>query len=236
MMLDRTSAPPPWVPHTYIRYYADFGPEQAVGAIKARVQENGGAIAPLTALKRAEMSNLETQYLKEKEHLRSPFGRDVVERAARELFTKIREVCTEINASGNTSIQFALDTERAFGLDRNPHLCHLRSRVSLVVALDLHSDTDLVVREFNKKQPMLGENLAYLNGTPKPVGQHKFLPDMNHAREVGWCGGGEPSKFLSTAELADRIVGLFIDLNARADRGEFQSSGAPPSQRRAKRR
>jgi hypothetical protein len=42
MMLDKTSTPPPWLPHTHVRFnYTDFGLEQAVGAIKARVQERG---------------------------------------------------------------------------------------------------------------------------------------------------------------------------------------------------
>lgn len=46
--------PPPWLPHTHVIFnYADYGPEQAVGAIKARVQERGGTIEPLSALKRA---------------------------------------------------------------------------------------------------------------------------------------------------------------------------------------
>jgi hypothetical protein len=158
-----------------------------------------------------------------------------VERAARELFTKIREVYAEINASGNASIQFALDTERAFGRDRDPHGCHLRDRVSLVATLDLHSEAHLVVREFDRKKPMIGEYSAYPNG-PNVVGESRFLPDMNRAREVGWCEEGEPSKFLSSAELAEAIAGRFIDLNARAERGEFQHPVDPQSQRRAKRR
>jgi hypothetical protein len=237
IMLDKTNPPPRWLPAHRVRFnYADFGLEGAIGAIRARVLEAGGVITALTALKLAELSKLETQYLRERDHLRSPFGHDDVERAAGELFTKVTEVCTEINANGSASIQFALDTERAFGRDRDPHGCHLRDRVSLIATLDLHSEADLIVREFDKKQPMIGENLAYLNGRPNLVGDSRFLPDINRAREVGWCEYGEPSKFLASAELADVIVRLFIDINARAERGEFQRPIAPQSQLRAKRR
>lgn len=209
MMLDKTSVPPKWLPTTHIRFhYADFGLEQALGAIKARVQEAGGTMAPLTAPKRAELSRQETQYLREKEQLRSPFFRDIVGAVTLELFTKIKEFCAEIDGSGTASIQVASD----------PHQCHLRNRVSLVVTLHAYSESELVVREFDKRLAMRGENLVYLNGQPQVLRETTFLPDMNHAREYGWSEKGQPSKFLSSAALADTIVSLFIELLARAER------------------
>jgi len=209
IMLDKTSVAPRWLPTTHVRFnYADFGLEQAIGAIKARVQEAGGTIAPLTALKRAELSKQETQYLKEKEQLRSPYGRDIVGPVTLELFDKIKELCAEIDASGSASIQVASDT----------HQCHLRNRVSLAVTLESYSVSKLVVREFDKKLPMPGENPVYLNGRPRVFRESSFLPDMNRAREYGWSEEGQPSKFLSSAALADKIVSLFIDLAARAER------------------
>jgi hypothetical protein len=45
IVLDKTSTLPIWLPLTHVRFnYADFGLEQAVGAIKARVQESGGVL------------------------------------------------------------------------------------------------------------------------------------------------------------------------------------------------
>lgn len=45
------SARPEWLPHTHVQYNVyDFGVEQLIGAIKARVIENGGEIAPLDAI------------------------------------------------------------------------------------------------------------------------------------------------------------------------------------------
>jgi hypothetical protein len=224
IMLDNTSVPPNWLPTNYVRFnYADFGLEQAVGAIKARVQESGGTIAPLTALKRAELSRQETQYLKEREKLRSPFGRDIVDSVTLELFTAIKDLCAEIAASGDASIQVASET----------HQCHLRNRVSLVVTLD---ESTLVVREFDKKLQMGGETLAYLNGQPQVVRESRFLPDMNRAREYGWSEEGQPSRFLSSAALADTIVSLFIDLAARSERGEFKGTTIFPGLSRRRRR
>jgi len=128
IVLDKTSTLPIWLPLNHVRFnYSDFGLEQAVGAIKARVQESGGIVQPLTALKRAEMSKRETQHLKENEELRSSSGREVVERKTLELFSAIKGLCAEINASESVSIQIAADSRQ----------CHLRnSRVSLVVTLD----------------------------------------------------------------------------------------------------
>src|SRR5215469_4940287 len=55
MVLNQKDKIPVWLPTNHVRFnYADYGLEQAVGAIKARVQENGGQNRPLTALKRAE--------------------------------------------------------------------------------------------------------------------------------------------------------------------------------------
>src|SRR5260370_25802421 len=55
VVLERTIHLPIWLPQNLVRFnYADFGLEQAVGAIKARVQENAGQPMPLTAMSRAE--------------------------------------------------------------------------------------------------------------------------------------------------------------------------------------
>jgi hypothetical protein len=68
LMLDKTSPPPKWLPHTHVRFnYADFGLEQAIGAIKARVKECGGVTTPLTALKRAELAKKEKNTSKRRE-------------------------------------------------------------------------------------------------------------------------------------------------------------------------
>ena len=45
ILVDRKSTPPPWVPDKYLRFnLEDYGLEQAIGAIKLRVQDVGGSI------------------------------------------------------------------------------------------------------------------------------------------------------------------------------------------------
>jgi hypothetical protein len=214
VMLDN-AAPPPWVPEAHVRFnYSDFGLEQAVGAIKARVQDQGGTTAPRTALRRAELSKQETQFLEEKKQLQSASGLEVVQRETAKLFAAIESVCSQINAGGNASIE--ITSER--------HQCHLRGRlVSLVVSLQRsHSGCELTVREFDGRLAMLGERLYYPDGEPKVLRENRFLPELNRAREYGWADKREPLGFLPSDILADQIVGRLIDLITRSDRGELR--------------
>jgi len=213
MTLDKTSALPTWLPLTHVRFnYADYGPEQAVGVIKARVQETGGIIAVPTAARRAELSRIETEYVLERSRLQSPFGREMVNPAIQELFTKIREISTEINATRPAPIQFASDVLQ----------CHLRDRVSLTVRATQLAETKLVVRQYSKRIAMGPEILHYVpNEGPQLVNETTFLPEMTRAREIGWSEEGQPSKFLSSSALANLIVNQFTDLTARRERGEF---------------
>jgi len=227
VMLDKTSDPPLWVPDTRVRFnYAAFGLEQAIGAIKIRVQENGGTVEPLTALKRAELAQRETRYQKERERLRSHEGVEIVRQNTSELFRAIERLGAEINASGTATIQVVSDAQQ----------CHLRnSRVSLLVNLvEPHSQPTLVLSEFNKRLAMLGERLAYLNGGPVKLRESTFLPDMNHARECGWIERKQTATFLSTDALADTVLSSFVDLAAKADRVQLNTPA--PSVRRTRAR
>ena len=47
---------------------------------------------------------------------------------------------------------------------------------------------------------------------------------MNRARELGWSKEGRNNEFLSTDALANKLLIQFIDLAAKADRGELRAS------------
>ena len=167
MTLDKTSRAPDWLPHTHIRFnYVDFGLEQAAGAIKARVQESGGTIAPLTPQKRVELYQQEQQYLEDKRRLLSLAGREIVKKQQSELFTTIQRLCAEINAGGRISIEFRSD----------PAQCHLRASVSLLVSLaESDSKCELAVREYDGRWPI-----------PKPGGGPVFYPDGEPRLQRPW--------------------------------------------------
>ena len=126
------------------------------------MQEAGGTVAPLTALKRAELSKRETEYLQENERLRSFEGRDIVARETLCLFSAVKRICAEASAGGSISIQFAEDARQ----------CHLRNgRVSLCVALDYSASgrSNLAVRESDKRLAFRGEMSSYMNGQPRQL-------------------------------------------------------------------
>jgi hypothetical protein len=218
LRLDK-SALPQWVPETYVSFNYDvYGLDQAVGAIKARVQELGGLIQPESITKRAERYRLEREYQSEREGLKSPNGWSKVRSEALKLFAEIKTRCEYLRDHDNIPNEFAID-ERQFHLRNN--------RVSLMVTMHIPElappnwTTELMVREFDKRLEFQGEPLLYDGGGPREVSTRSFHPELSRAHEQGWTPAGEPS-FLSSQELAETIVIQFIDLIEKADQGSFQ--------------
>src|SRR5690349_15489334 len=70
VQLDDESAIPQWLPHTHIRFkLKDYGVDEAVGAVKLRVQEQGGIIEQPDALARAKRVQHEAEFLAERTRL-----------------------------------------------------------------------------------------------------------------------------------------------------------------------
>jgi hypothetical protein len=228
MMLDN-STPPRWLPHTHVRFnYANFGLQEAVGAIKARVLDFGGTITPLTPLNRIEHYEKERQYRQERHEFRSRVASAILMRKTSELFRVIEMWCAEINNRENLLIEFRSE----------PTQCHLRATVSLLVDLSYRSgeastvsDRELIVREYSNKLPFRGESFRYPDGKPRQLSEGKFLPEMSRAREYGWTKdeAGERSVFLSSETLASQIAIQFIDLVEKATRGDFGYFPWPPT-------
>ena len=70
VMLDRAATPPKWLPKTYIRFnFEEYGLEQAIGAIKGRLQEIGGSLKPLDVIQQAKLVDRRRAFFEEREHL-----------------------------------------------------------------------------------------------------------------------------------------------------------------------
>lgn len=209
---------PQWVPDTYVSFnYDDFGFEQAIGAIKARVQEQGGLIKPESVTKRAERYRLEGDYQREREQLKAYNGRSKVKAEALNLFAELEAQCEQLRTHDSIPNQFAVD-ERHFHLRNN--------RVSLIVTMHMSNVApdivpELIVKEFDKRLAFVGEHLFYPDGEPREVSTTRFHPELSRAREQGWTPKGEES-FLSSPALAEKIVIQFVDLIEKADRGSVE--------------
>jgi hypothetical protein len=102
-----------WLPKNLVRFnYEDFGLEQAVGAIKARVQENGGEYSPLTTLKRAEIYKADELYRQDKLRMSSEKGLEAIFQKVAELFGHIESHCADINARGSIQIRCGKKLEK----------------------------------------------------------------------------------------------------------------------------
>lgn len=106
--------------------------------------------------------------------------------------------------------------------------------MSLLVNLqEAYPGTTLVVREFDARLAFRGEQLWYPDGEPKTISERRFVPDMNRARQHGWTEHHANSGLQPTEVLADWIVGRFVDLAAKAERGQLERSS--PLRRSARR-
>jgi hypothetical protein len=228
IMLD-DARPPLWLPHTHIRFnFANFSLDQAVGAIKARVQDSGGTIQPVSAVRRAEIFKHDQEYAQDRRQLRSAAGRTQVQKETAELFRIIERLCGEISATGAAAVQ----TETI------QNECHLRNdKVSMVVTLiqtysdslsDTHSEFELMSRSFSKRLAFRGENLMYMNGKPRITAETAYVPDLDRARRFQWTDKNNPSRFMTSEELANILLIQFVELFEKAQRREFDGGGPSP--------
>jgi hypothetical protein len=221
IMLDKKNPAPVWLPSTCISLsYTDYGIEQAVGAIKARVQESGGIITPLTAMKRAAIYEQEVKYQEDRRKIGSHEGIALVDQKVMELNEEIKRLCSEIRASRSLPLQVGANAGR----------CVLTNgRISLTVSwyrpyINSTDGCGLKLTEYNAAMPMPNERVMFFQ-EPEVLSETVLAPDLSRAREYGWVDPLEPDQFMSSSVLAEKCVIQFLDLAARADRGEI----SPPS-------
>ena len=218
--LDETNELPTWLPLTHVRLnYAQYGTEQAVGAIKARVQQNGGQPSPLSPLKRAEMLKVEDRYRYDKSRLNTAEGIDAILRSLRQLFEGMKQQCADITARGLMQIRCGID----FQENRQYQSCGITNgQMSLSVGWtqvyrSSLEHSGLVVREYKGGFPPPGA-MAFIQ--PELLNETRYTPDLSRAREYGWREE-KGTQFISSSDLANSCVIQFMDLVERDARGQI---------------
>jgi hypothetical protein len=211
LVLDQ-SALPVWVPHTHVWFnYAEYGLEQAVGAIKARVQEMGGKSVRLTPAKRAETLKAEEQYLRDKRGMNSEEGLNKIVAAVRRLFDEIERQCKDLN----------LRCESVFSERSTAQTCVITNDAVTVTVVwnqpyaNILDGTGLVVREFKGRLILPSERNRYYLDQPRKDREVVYAPDLSLARDYGWKQE-EKAEFLSSEALAEKCVISLLDLSSRA--------------------
>lgn len=225
--LDGSSSLPKWLPEYHVRYnWEDFGLNQAVGAIKARVLDNGGKQVPLTPRKRAELLKAEDQYRSDKARMNFGEGIAKVSKSVKELFNEIEEECGDVK-SVYSNLQIKCETEFREGNARQT--CFLTDgRVGMTITwLQRYANSlegsGLSVQEFNGGLILPSERgrRVFLE-QPRRIAESTYEPELSRSRLYGWRRGAYSAEFISSSELAKKCVVQFIDLLDRFADGKVR--------------
>jgi|KBSSwiStaDraftv2_1062776.scaffolds.fasta_scaffold123113_3 hypothetical protein len=219
LVIEPTNEFPKWLPDTHVRFnYSDFGLDQAIGAIKARVQERGGEYKPMTPAKKAELIKHEEAFRRAKADMSSDHGTQRIFENVRNLFQMIAEQCAEANAQGNLCIE----VQKRIQQGDMSQVCTLsESMVGLTVnwhqpIRDTLDSSVLVVCEFNRK--MIIPDGYFSPVQPQRIKEDKYDPSLSRAQDYGWQIR-RTDAFISNQDLASRIVIQFLDLIERDRKG-----------------
>jgi hypothetical protein len=219
--IEPTDTFPKWLPETHVRFnYADFSLDQAVGAIKARVQERGGHFTPLTPARKGELLQAEADYRRDRDHMLSSIGSIFQE--VEKLFAEICRQCEEVNAGSNFHIEHRVTMQ-----PRNiEQVCQVgQDRVSISVAwyqpyANSLDTAALMVREFDGNI-ILPPGYVHLDH-PKVLKERKYGLDVAHSREYEWHMKHAQQSPIFTKDFAARVVIEFLDLLERDRSGKIQ--------------
>lgn len=228
IVLDRNSPLPKWLPEHHVRYnWENFGPDQAVGAIKARVLENGGHPVAPTPRKRAELLKADNLYRTDKARIKSPEGIARILESVKELFREIEKQCDDVKSEYS---QLPIKYEIEFRGGTVHQQCVLtEGRVGMVVFWrqpygNLLDGSGLFVQEYNGGLILPSERARriYLQ-EPDCIAKNEYEPELSRARELGWKQQGQSTEFISSSALAERCVLQFIDLVDRFETGKVRN-------------
>lgn len=226
-VIEPTTEIPTWLPETHVRFnYADFTIEEAVGAIKARVQERGGHFKPMTPSRKVALLEVEEKYQRDRRQISSDEGMRKIYENVQLLFDELIKQVETINAIGHLNIEH--QTKLCFGEISQTCLLGTRELGMSIVWFQrysntLDSNTALFVREFS-------ESLIIPPGymrirQPNMLKEDKYDPDISRAREYVWKPREGKGELISSRDLAEKLILQFLDLVERDLAGKVARQG-----------
>lgn len=225
-MVEPKDVPPKWLPRTHVRLnYGDFSLDQAVGAIKARVQEQGGRFVPMTPTKRAQILQAEDAYRSAKSRVSSDEGLSAIFANIKQLFSEIARQCSELPSGGRLSIETEIDLRER---SAQQAIVIRNQDVGMIVAwqqpyTNSLQSSGLYIREYNSPLLFTSElsRRMYLR-QPEQIKETKYDPELSRSRELGWSATRDQVAFISTQALAEKCVIEFLDLIERFNAGKIK--------------
>jgi hypothetical protein len=204
---------PPWMPSQLVRFsLQDFPIEQAVGAIKARVQELGGKISPMTPAKMAQLHAAEVKYQKQREvFFRSQEGMNAARAGVQELFAAMNLACETAKSGG---VDLAFSTGRDGGYER---FVVTNGAGSLAIewvpqSSNMLLDAELVVDAFDDRIALPGApRLMYFDNPPRRSTVARYRPELG--RDGAFCWRLGEGVVRSQAVADECIIGFLERAN-----------------------
>jgi hypothetical protein len=226
-VIEPTSEIPAWLPDTHVRFnFADFTLEQAVGAVKARVQERGGHFKPMTPIRKAELLQVEQEYQDDRRQISSQEGMQKIYENVKLLFAEIVTQLEDVNANGHLNIEHGIKL-RYGDMDQSCLLGTERLGMAIIwfqrYSNGLDGDAALIVRELN-------ENAIIPPGHWRPqqpdvLKEEKYDPDISRTREYVWRPRKGKGELVTSRDLATKLVLQFLDLVERDRAGKIKRKG-----------
>lgn len=222
VMVDREGAPPKWLPKTYIRFnFEEYGLEQAIGAIKGRLQEIGGSLKPLDMKQQAKLVERRAAFFAKREHLfNSHVGVKAVHDEILTMYKHAESCIAEITSSTGIIARLGRDNFNCVITD---------GRISVTMswrprAANRLDHSPLIVKEFNSQILLPGER-GFYPGKPDLLSEQRYDPELS--AETGWCwvDKSKPKEYLSSIQVGDRCVAAFLRLVDLVASGRLE----PPS-------
>lgn len=212
--LDHSSSLPSWLPDTRIRFsLQQYGIDQAVGAIKVRVEQLGGELHPLGAVDRARLAAARLERRAQREQRLRGEGHHAVMNEGRTLLDELARILESIRQDA-PSLRVAFDSRDMMCFMRTPGA---GTRVR-VVGTNPIRESRVTERLYLGSINLLGENGGY---DVEPEEQERFEYFFDIRDGVGWCWVLSDRLFTSS-ELAEHIVSRFIAFAERVASGEVR--------------
>lgn len=218
IMLDESKNLPTWLPEHHVRFnLKDYGIDQAVGAIKLRVQEQGGTFTHDDANNRARIAKQEADYLATKKRLfwDQKWITEYVRPTVMSIFQDISARTTAIAKEHGLPIGASVNNQRCLIQDG---YVSVAASWQQTYANNLE-DARFIVSDFNGVWAEGGFQFR----RPEELHQRRYCAELSHGGELCWIEEQNPDVHFTHERLADQVVKDFLDLFGRRQRGELPS-------------
>lgn len=210
--IEPTSQIPTWLPDTHVRFnFANFPLDQAIGAIKARVQERGGHFEPMTPAKKVALLQIEDEYQRDRRQMSSQDGIQKVQQNVELLFTEVGQQLEDVNATDHLRIEHQIQKQGS--MDRFCLLGMQRLGMSIIWEppyVNELVDASLIVCELNENA-IVRPGYTRLQ-EPDVLRRQKYVPDLSRLRTYVWRTDQSREEMITSKDLAEKLILQFLNL------------------------